>query len=274
MTAEGSFRLIAVSLRSTVREIAAAQEASGPASEQLAELVAASILLRETSAPDKRVQLTMTPCDGPSLFAESRPDGACRGIVNPPTDSDLTFTLFQVAYHRKDGSLHQSTVEVDSNATIAESLMRYLQESSQIVATVDVQADTSEAGALTSTAYSVQLLPHDGLSLESHANADVVETITSRLEQRTPLQGHPDVDAVLSSIVGAIDTTPLSRSELRFECTCSRERILATLSTLGQDDVASMVAAQEALEIRCDGCTRVYEIQVSELSELLVPAQT
>lgn len=254
-------RVIAVNLEAATDAIVVAQQADDDAALQLAELVAAAVLIRETSAPDKRVQVTLRNQDGGSLVAESRPDGACRGFVNPGKEERReSQRLFQIAYHRRDGSLHQSTIEVTAEASIAEALMTYLQTSAQIIATVALQAER-HAGRVGAVGFAAQLLPD--------AEADIVEAITTRLEAGVSLGGRPSATDIVAAVVGDLPTTPLARSELRFECTCSRERVLSTLAGLPSADLAEMINDDEPVSIHCDGCGRAYEVTVAELATLL-----
>ncbi|MBT8492790.1 MAG: Hsp33 family molecular chaperone HslO, partial [Deltaproteobacteria bacterium] len=132
MTQDGSFRIIATTVDRTARAIATAQRADDLQARALTELLMAAILVRETSAPDKRVQVTLLSPSNGSLVAESRPDGSCRGFINPGHEApNPEQTLFQVAYHRRDGNLHQSTVAVDPSIEVADALMLYLQSSVQ-----------------------------------------------------------------------------------------------------------------------------------------------
>ena len=262
MTADGSFRVIAVTLDTTVQRIVTAQASDEGAALRLAELVAAAVLVREISAPDKRVQLTLRGREGGSLVAESRPDGACRGFVNPGNSesAEVSEVLFQVAYHRADGSLHQSTIQIPATASVAEALMMYLQTSAQIMATVGIRSCRQDGG-MTATGYAAQLLPQ--------ADAGVVELVTSRLEANDPLEGRRATADLVAAVVGDLPTTPLAQSDLRFECTCSRERVMATLAGLPQTDLLEMVADQEPVAIHCDGCGNAYEISVAELSGMV-----
>ncbi len=265
MTAEGSFRVIAVNLESATDAIAVAQRATDETALHLAELVAAAILVREISAPDKRVQLTLREADGGSLVAESRPDGACRGFVNPGNQEPREGQrLFQAAYHRRDGSLHQSTIEVSPQATIAEALMTYLQTSAQVIATVDLRASHHE-GKVEAVGFAAQLLPD--------AEAHVVELVTTRLESGSPLVGRPTASEIIAEVVGDLPTTPLARSELRFECTCSQERVMSTLAGLPSADLVEMITDNEPVSIHCDGCGRAYEVSVAELAAMLDSGQ-
>ena len=56
ITDDGSFRVVALRTTDTVRAIAAAQRVKGDEARWLGELVTGTVLVRETMAPDLRVQ--------------------------------------------------------------------------------------------------------------------------------------------------------------------------------------------------------------------------
>jgi len=56
LTEDGAFRVIAARTTETAKGVAESQKASGPRALLLAEMVTAAILVRETMAPDLRVQ--------------------------------------------------------------------------------------------------------------------------------------------------------------------------------------------------------------------------
>jgi molecular chaperone Hsp33 len=64
MTDDGAFRVITVRTTDTVRRMLAAQSLWGAEGEHLAELVTGAILVRETMAPDHRLQAILRSADG------------------------------------------------------------------------------------------------------------------------------------------------------------------------------------------------------------------
>src|SRR5262245_14983204 len=83
MTMDGAFRLIAAVVTDTARTTLGAQSTGDELGVRLAELLAAAVLVRETTQPVRRVQLVWRDRRGGSLVADSMPEGQCRGLVNP-----------------------------------------------------------------------------------------------------------------------------------------------------------------------------------------------
>jgi molecular chaperone Hsp33 len=57
---------------------------------------------------------------------------------------------------------------------------------------------------------------------------------------------------------------------LAFRCTCSRENVGNMLKTLGRDEVASIVAEQNQVEVRCEFCDTLYVFDPVDAAELFV----
>ena len=56
---------------------------------------------------------------------------------------------------------------------------------------------------------------------------------------------------------------------VKFECTCSREKILNMLATLKQSDIDYLTEQPDA-EVHCQYCNKIYRISSDELKQLNV----
>ena len=87
MTNDHGFRVIAACTTDSVREVLARQKVSGELAHGLADLVTAAVLLRETMAPDIRVQGLLRGAGGHGqLVGDSFPDGGVRGLAQVKGD--------------------------------------------------------------------------------------------------------------------------------------------------------------------------------------------
>jgi molecular chaperone Hsp33 len=262
MTEDGAFRIVAVSLNQTTSEIARVQKIVGSVAETMGELVAAAVLMRETIAPGQRVQLAMRQALGRTFIADSRPDGSSRGLVQYRKEKDEE-SLLQVSYHRTRGSLHQSTVTIDGNGDVSSALMQGLQQSEQIYSTAAVAA-TSAGGGVIAVGYLVQVLPE--------VDRNALEEMTSRLAELpalVPATGTASPEELVQLLLADTAATELASQLLRFECGCSRDRVLATLTGLAQDEIAMMCQNTDDVEVRCDACGTAFQFQVEEIAGLL-----
>src|SRR5262245_66609462 len=83
MTDDGAFRAIVVRTTDTVDQLLRAQKAEGAAAERLGELATGAVLVRETMAPDYRLQALLRSGDKKRrLVADSHPDGGTRGLLS------------------------------------------------------------------------------------------------------------------------------------------------------------------------------------------------
>jgi molecular chaperone Hsp33 len=281
MTSDGGFRVIATTMRTTVNEAARAQGVSGAVAVRLAELMAGAVLLRETTSPGRRVQISLRDRAGGSLVADTLPDGTTRGLVNPGEDNPAALSgeaTMKVTYTMPNGALHTGVVRVE-HSNISEALMTYLQESEQILSSLSVAAVgiasppggngvTNGHGShpLTAAGYVVQLLPE--------LERTPLEAMTDRLSDLEGLgtlltRDQPTAGDLIERVFEGFEYSILADSQVRFGCNCSRERILSGLATLGRVEIESMIAEAAPLEVRCEACGQSYEIRTAELTTLL-----
>lgn len=274
MTSDGAFRVIAAITTGTSIEAARAQGLSGMGALKLAELITGAVLLRETTQPGRRVQILMRDGGGGVLVADSLPDGTNRGIVNPgaadirgveiqPSGGDTTM---QVSYTMPNGALHQGLVAVPEGSDLSTALMRYMQQSEQTVSVIAVRALTEGGQVTAAGGYVIQLLPEaERTALKAMTqHLDGLDSLDSLLLE--PITSSREL---VSRVLDGFEHDELADTPLRFGCTCSEERVLAGLASLGQDEVASLLEGEAVLEVRCDACGQRYEIEPDELRQVV-----
>lgn len=282
MTDDHSFRVIACDTTETVRRILEVQDAKGPTAQALAELVTATVLLRETMAPNLRVQGIAKSAHGRgSLLGDSHPDGGTRGLAQlKVADQGFTFgpgAVLQMVRSLPNGSLHQGIVDLDgiteggTASGISKALMVYLQESEQVVSVASVSArfsatDLSNATLARSGGYVVQLLPE--------AERPTHMIMTQRLEEFSALDTLLDdpgfgAQLLIDELLYGMPFTELARADVMFECKCSEASLLSALATLGRAEIKSMVDEGAGLDITCDYCRTDYSIAIERLRALL-----
>lgn len=92
------------------------------------------------------------------------------------------------------------------------------------------------------------------------ANLDAIGAVSMKMQE-----GVLPEDLVGSVFQGVGPVSLLDSIPVRFECKCSRERALRTLSTLGQEDLLKLAGEQENTEVRCHFCNEVYPFGASEI---------
>ncbi len=274
ITADGAFRVIAVSTTETAKGVIAAQKAQGPRARLLAEMLTAAVLVRETMAPDLRVQAILQGDDPKTrIVADSFPDGTTRGLVQAKDGADVSLgdrAVLQMMRTLHDGQVQQGMVQATAAPGISGALMDYMQASEQVISFAAVGAIAGDDdGVASAGGYIVQLLPEVG--------EGPLMVMTERLKDFPPINallagGEADPEKLLAEVLYAMPYDEVGRGALRFECRCSEERLLATLLSLPRADIRDLVTgvgSGEVLEIDCDYCQRHYRIAPEQLRGVL-----
>jgi len=273
MTNDGAFRIVAARTTDTAEAVISAQELSGLAAQDMADLLTTAVLYRETMAPSLRVQcIVRFEDDAGQLVADSHPDGWTRGLFQKgseeaPADIRKTQAILQMMRTLPNSDLHRGVVQLPESGNLSEGFMRYMQLSEQIVSMISlgslVGGPHPAAGG-----YVVQLLPE---AVEAEA---AMETMTKRLENfveiRDRLQSSDSSPSKLvEQIFEGMPFTWLQSSDIRFGCHCSQVRVMTTLSVLNRTDIQELVDEGEPLSVGCDYCGTSYTIELAQLQGLL-----
>ncbi len=273
MTNDGAFRIVAARTTDTAEAVISAQELSGLAAQDMADLLTAAVLYRETMAPSLRVQcIVRFDDDAGQLVADSHPDGWTRGLFQKgsgeaPADVRKTQATLQMMRTLPNSDLHRGVVQLPESGNLSEGFMRYMQLSEQIVSMISlgsvVGGQHPAAGG-----YVVQLLPE---AVEAEA---AMETMTKRLENfveiRDRLQASDSSPSQLvERVFEGMPFTWLHSSDIRFGCHCSQVRVMTTLSVLNRTDIQELVDVGEPLSVGCDYCGTSYTVEIAQLQGLL-----
>lgn len=285
LTDEGSLRAVVVGLGDAASRPIALHARTDREAAALGELLAAAALVRETVAPGLRIQMTLRGERGGHMVADSFPDGLVRGFIARPgdgeADAEVVFgssSVLQVSRQLPDGRLHQSVVPVEEagaggRSAVAAAVEAYLQSSEQIAAASDVAAfhapQGAREGAWRVRARLVQVMPG--------ADREVVARATERLAAlAAPDHGSVELDAppahVVSALLGDEPHTVVSVEAAHHGCTCSEDKVLAALATLGRADIQSIVEGGEDVELSCDYCKTAYRFPAAKVAGLLTEA--
>jgi molecular chaperone Hsp33 len=273
MTNDGAFRIIAARTTDTAKAVIAAQELSGAMAQDMADLVTAAVLYRETMAPSLRVQcIVRFADDGGQLIADSHPDGWVRGLLqrgggDAVPDLRKAGATLEMMRTLPNSDLHRGVVEVPESGNLSEAFMRYMQLSEQIVSMISLGAALEEPH-LSSGGFVVQLLPEA-------AEADAaMKTMTGRLEAFVDIRerlraSDSSPKQLIEQIFEGMPFTWLHQSEVSFGCQCSDLRVMTTLSVLDRSDIQELVDEGEPLSIGCDYCGASYVVEIAQLQGLL-----
>ncbi|HEY4103541.1 MAG TPA: Hsp33 family molecular chaperone HslO [Polyangiaceae bacterium] len=271
ITDDGAFRVITARTTNTVRGAIEAQNATGPTARYFGDLLTASILFRETMAPNLRVQGIIKGSDGTgSLVADSHPSGQTRGLIQLKGESRQIElgqgAVLQLMRTLPNGRINQGVVEVPQQGGISQSLMAYMQSSEQVFSMLALGTVFDGDQVVSAGGYMVQLLPEVGrgpLMVMTERLRDF-ESIDLQLSsaQFTPTW-------LLDELLFGMPFTRLEESPVRFECWCDELRVVSALASLSRDDLEHLLSTNEVLEIACEYCKRDFRIAPARLRGLL-----
>lgn len=273
LTDDGSFRVLTARTTELCREAVKRQGARGETARHFADLLTGTVLVRETMAPQLRVQGIVRGAGGNcTLVGDSFPDGGTRGLVSCKKGVDGIVlgrdAVLQFMRTLPNGSVHRGVVQVPDSGGIPAALMAYMQDSEQILTVLGASTLFDEAGEVRAAGgFVVQLLPG--------ADREVVTVMTERLaldfSDITPLIEKPDFhpDAMLEEILYRVPFERVETRGVRFHCACSQASVLASLATLQVSDIQSFIDDGEVLDIGCDYCGAQYQVAPDQLRGLL-----
>ncbi len=276
ITDDGAFRVIAADTTATVRGALAAQRPEGTELiRTFADLLTGAVLVRESMAPDNRLQAILQGDDPRArMVADTHPDGSTRGLVQLPANTKTMSLskrgLLQVARTLHNGQLHQGVVQVPSGTpTISSAYMTYMQESEQVVTMMAVGCHLASGEVVAAGGYMVQLLPE--------VEEGPLMVMTERLkdfEDIVPLlaRGAASPETLLAETLYGMPYTKVGDRTVEFGCRCSPERLAVSLASLPRADIESLMEGGKTLEIQCDYCRKNYEFTLEQLRSLLAPA--
>ncbi len=259
----GGVRLLSVSLPGPANELADRHQL-GPAARKLsAEALVATALLSAHIKGEERLtfdlQSTLPPC---AAVFEVNGDGTLRGRFRPahmPEQAEF-HGLLSVAKSLGRTELYRGVAEVRGEGMEA-ALQRYLNESQQVSARVCLAALLDDEGAVEYA---------DGLLLERlpHFPEAEFQTLVALLS------GDPRrlFDELALGLFAGETVELLGDAQLRFQCGCSREKVVTMIRSLGEAEIGEMLAEQGKAEVVCHFCNEVYRVEAPELEVLRTAA--
>jgi molecular chaperone Hsp33 len=273
LTDDGSFRVLTTRTRELCRTAVELQKTHGDTARHFGDLLTGTVLVRETMAPQLRVQgIVRGAGGGCTLIGDSFPDGGTRGLVSAPKPGqELVLggdAVMQFMRTMPNGAVHRGVVNVPSHGGISAALMAYMQESEQILTMMNACTLFDDEGRVRSAGgYVVQLLPG--------ADRDVMQVMTERLAldfsdiSRFVTQPDFHPDSLLEEILYRVPFERVETREVGFHCPCSQASVLGSLATLDRRDIQSFIDEGKVLDIACDYCTTEYQVAPDQLRGLI-----
>ena len=270
-----------------------------PVTELLGELTAAAVLM-QSSIKFNGTLILQIEGDGPVKLAvaEVQSDLRLRATASVMGDVSADSSLSQMVNVNNQGRCavtldpqdrfpgqqpYQGVVPLFDDQrrpieSISSVLEHYMLQSEQLDTTLVLAANDAVAAGLL-----IQRLPIQGGgnlagSLVSKANEDEIGlnehynrlALFAKSLKREELLGL-DANEILHRLFWEEDTVRFEPLHPQFACTCSRQRVSNMILNLGQEEVASILAERDDVEVGCEFCGQQYRFDPVDSAQIFLP---
>ena len=283
--ADGSVRFMAAITTEITREAVRRHQTSPTVSAAFGRVLTGTLLLGASFKDFDRLTVKIE-CDGAvkGITAEADMHGKVRGYVKNP-HSELLINengKFDVAGVIGDGTFYvirESGYEIGLHrepyvgsvpivsGEIAEDFAYYLAKSEQIPAAVmlGVLLQNQEPFVAASGGLMIQMLP----GANEHIITMIEDTIKHAPHITTVIRDGATAEDLVKLALGVIDFEILEEKEIEFKCNCSFDRAVSLISSLGKEEVASMLKEDKGATMTCGFCNEVYTLDETDLQRML-----
>ncbi len=278
--ADGQIRAFAVTTRDMVEEARARHNTSPVATAALGRLMSAGAMMGIMMKGKDDLLTLQIQCDGPigGLTVTADSHGGVKGYVNHP---EVMLPPNSRGKLDVGGALGAGTLSVVKDlglkepyvgqtelqtGEVAEDLTYYFANSEQTPSAVGLgilmERDNTVRRA---GGFIIQLMPEveDAVIDRLERKLSGIHSVTTYLDRGfTPEQ-------LLTEILGEFDVEFLERTDTRFYCNCSRERVEKALLSVGRKGLNEMIQDGKPVEVKCHFCNTPYEFSVEDLKEIV-----
>ena len=149
---------------------------------------------------------------------------------------------------------------------IAEDLTYYFATSEQVPSAVGLGVLMNKNNTVRQAGgFIVQLMPfaEEEVISKLEQNVQKISSVTSLLEE-----GHTP-ESLLEKVLEGFDVQIMEKTDTRFHCNCTRERVEKALISIGRKELNEMIQEGKPIEMNCHFCNTNYNFTVEELKEIL-----
>ena len=273
VTTDGEFRVAASTTTALSNEARRRHVTASGATKILGETMTAATLLATQLKGEEKISLQITG-NGPlrMVLVDVDSEGNVRGFVaNPQVQAEPSLGdagLVSVMRSTPLELLARGTVPLAAG-DVALDVGAFLTQSEQALSAMALTSEIAPEGSLAHAGgILLQALP--GASIEKFAAYKAVLEHPS-LRARVLAESAPEmmVETLMNAVTHESPYELLSKTELRFQCTCSREKVAEMIRILGKDEIAKMKDEDGQAEVTCRFCNQVYVLDRAELGVLL-----
>ncbi len=273
--------LLAATTTEIVGDVARRHDLWPTAAAAAGRLLTGAVLLGANLKGRERITLQISgkgPLRGATAEAwllDERTIGARAYVVNPHVDLPLDERgKFDVGGAIGEGSLHvtksyeagQPYVGVVPlhSGEIAEDLASYLARSEQIPSVVALGVLAGPNGIAAAGGMLAQVLPgaDDAAVARLEARALAMPPVTAAIAAGA------GASELLGSLAGDLELRSHRTMEIRFACTCTREKVENALLGMGEDELLKMGDERGETEAICEYCKTAYALTADQIRAL------
>jgi molecular chaperone Hsp33 len=219
------------------------------------------------------------PLEG--LLVDAGVDGTVRGYVENPSvelppnargkldvggavgSQGFLYVVRDIGY----GYPYSSTVELVSGE-VGEDIANYLVTSEQTPSALLVGVFVGAQGVTAAGGLLLQVMPK---AARDDSLVELLESRVAGLSGFTPLlREGKTLEDMMEQVLGDLSLSILPEIQMvRFNCSCSFDRVLGALKMLGKTELQDMIEKDEGAEATCQFCGEVYQASKGELAQLI-----
>lgn len=161
----------------------------------------------------------------------------------------------------RNGQRYQGIVEIIGD-TLSECLEQYFSQSEQLPSRVWLAANGAQCGGLF-----LQRLPHEQ-SKEGDEDAWERFTHLASTVKEEELLGL-ETEELLHRLYHEEEIRLYDIKPMQFGCSCSRQRTMDAVMSLGQEEVREILIEQGSVKVDCQFCAEKYEFTEADLEDIL-----
>jgi molecular chaperone Hsp33 len=278
--ANNQIRAFAATTRELVEHARAAHNTSPVATAALGRLLTGGAMMGAMQKGDKDLLTLQIKCSGPiqGLTVTADSHGNVKGYVNNPevmlppsaqgkldVGAALNLGVLSVI---KDMGLKEPYVGQTHlvSGEIAEDLTNYFAESEQVPSAVALGVLMNKENTVRQAGgFIIQLMPF--------ADEEVIDKLEAKINSITSVTALLDRDMtpemILEEVLGEFGVEIMEKTETRFFCNCTKERVERAIVSIGKKEIQEMIDDGESIEVNCHFCNENYHFSVEELKDII-----
>ena len=277
MAGGGDFRVIAAQTTTAVETAREILDLAPVAADALGRVMTGSLLLARLLDKDVRNQYVTLRFEGNgplgTVIADATVAGAVRGYVANPVPEDpilgveaaIGNGMLTVVRGTPPAGKPYTSQLLLAGTGVANDLTRYLMRSEQIASAVLLGVLNRRDGVAAAGGIVIQAFPH--------ASEGSIARLESKIKEAPPLSTLLEkmpIEDVVATVLQGVDYKQIDHGHtvpVAYSCPCSRERALASITLLGQDEIIEMIG-EGGTTVACQFCGRKYEFGDDDLLAL------